>query len=61
MDDKFVTRDKAEPLKSEKPGEEKASGGFMRILRFVFVKNIGLKAAAVLTAAAMWALIVGLS
>ena len=36
------------------------TNGFVRFLKFIFVKNFELKLLALLTSALMWALIVGL-
>jgi len=56
MEQKTTARDKPSP---QQPAEKKTNG-FVRFLKFVFVKNIELKALAILTSALMWALIVGL-
>jgi len=43
----------------QKEQEQKKQNGFVRFLKFVFVKNIGLKLLALLTAGAMWLIIAG--
>jgi len=55
------TRDKITMTLAPRKPEGKQPNKFVRFLKFVFVKNIGLKIAAILTAAAMCVLIVGLS
>ena len=63
--EKTVTRDRTDKSfsyngKARQKDAEPKGNGFVRFLKFAFVKNIGLKIAAILTAAVMWALIVGL-
>ena len=58
------SRDSAAKQIEESAGMESASkkppNKFVRFLKFVFVRNIGLKVLAVVTAVVLWALIVGL-
>ncbi|MCL2062501.1 MAG: hypothetical protein FWH03_07780 [Firmicutes bacterium] len=58
MEEKSAAREY--PPRESKP-EPKKQNGFIRFLKFVFVKDIALKAAALLTGAALWLLIIGLS
>jgi len=75
MEDKFATREYprsnspeeitrpkyklSTKTKSREPKDE--SNKFVRAMKFIFVKNIGLKIAAVITAGVLWAITVGFS